>query len=131
MRKQESLTHVCDMVPTVQISPALILHQHARCHVHNSCRRRFGERVAAENLRMYNRLQAVKPSKDTAAAQLRREWETAQKYSRNARKWSPARHGIQTHSHRAATQLHDGTSMPDSAAEPASVLHVTIPSRVN
>lgn len=94
----------------------------------------FSEKVAAENLRIYNRLQAVKPSKDTAASQLRRDWAAAQKYSRNCstkpktKGRSPARHG--THSHKVA-QSYAEVSMDHSVVEPMPVLHVTVPSTVN
>lgn len=99
------------------------------------CRRLFSDKVAAENLRIYNRLQAVKPSKDTAASQLRKEWAAAQKYSRNCanttRKMkgrSPAR--CDTQSHRAQSYA-EATMDHSAAAEPAPVLHVTVPSTVN
>eukprot|EP00892_Ulva_mutabilis_P003117 jgi/Ulvmu1/12806/UM097_0035.1 len=46
-------------------------------------RKLFSERVAAENLRIYNRLQQIKPSRDTSSAHLRSEWQSAQKISAN------------------------------------------------
>ena len=97
------------------------------------CRKSLSEKIAAENLRIYNRLQQVKPSKDTAAAQLRREWATTQNYSRNCNKnarrkgKSPARRAQKA----PAAQSYAEVSMDHTAAEPAPVLSVTVPSTVN
>lgn len=98
------------------------------------CRRKFSEKVAVENLRIYNRLQAVKPSKDTAAAQLRREWAAAQKYSRNCANARTHMHKNRTpsrgpHGNRAAKSYAEA-SMEHNESEPAPTLHVTVPSTV-
>lgn len=46
-------------------------------------RKLFSERVAEENLRIYHRLQKIKPSRDTSSTHLRNEWQTAQKHAAN------------------------------------------------
>jgi ferric-dicitrate binding protein FerR (iron transport regulator) len=51
------------------------------------CRRLFSHRVAEENLQIYNRLQRAKPSPDTSAAQLRRQWASTQAYAANCSRY--------------------------------------------
>lgn len=99
-------------------------------------RRLLSEKIAAENLRIFNRLQAVKPSKDTAASQLRRDWETAQRYSRNcavARKMkakgkaqdrSPARQA------RKNPPVYVEAVVEQVEPDSSPMLHVTVPSTV-
>lgn len=58
------------------------------------CRRAFAQKVAVENLAIYHRLQRVKPSVETSAGALRREWANAQRYASNCSRYrSPARRG--------------------------------------
>lgn len=101
------------------------------CGGRHTCRRLFSEKVAAENLRIYNRLQQVKPSKDTAAAQLRKEWAAAQKYSRNCNKRGSNGKSPPRGRRAPAAQSYAEVSMDHTAAESAPVLHVTVPSTVH
>eukprot|EP00197_Chlamydomonas_leiostraca_P002734 CAMPEP_0202859376 /NCGR_PEP_ID=MMETSP1391-20130828/1517_1 /ASSEMBLY_ACC=CAM_ASM_000867 /TAXON_ID=1034604 /ORGANISM="Chlamydomonas leiostraca, Strain SAG 11-49" /LENGTH=346 /DNA_ID=CAMNT_0049538403 /DNA_START=54 /DNA_END=1094 /DNA_ORIENTATION=+ len=79
-------------------------------------RRRREDKIAQENLAIYKRLQAIKPSKDVSRETLSKEFKAQQDYGRNARKFRDPHAPAATGSPRAGAA---GTRVVASTAPPA------------